>query len=90
MPSVKCIYGLHFNEMANKYKETFEFKGSALSDLISALDKSYQGFKEELLNPETGALAPTNQILIQRDEEKTRPLFSLNDEIRDGDILTFF
>jgi hypothetical protein len=73
MPSVECVYGLHFNEMANKYKETFEFEG-----------------KEELVDPETGGLATTNQILIQRQEEKTHPLFSLDDEIRDGDILTFF
>lgn len=90
MPSVACVYGLHFNEMANKYKETFEFEGRVLSDLISALDKAYKGFKEELVDPETGGLATTNQILIQRHEEKTRPLFSLSDEIRDGDILTFF
>ena len=90
MPSVECVYGLHFNEMANKYKETFKFEGSALSDLISALDKAYKGFKEELVDPETGGLATTNQILIQRQEEKTHPLFSLDDEIRDGDILTFF
>jgi hypothetical protein len=79
MPSVECVYGLHFNEMANKYKETFEFEG-----------KAYKGFKEELVDPETGGLATTNQILIQRQEEKTHPLFSLDDEIRDGDILTFF
>lgn len=90
MPNIECIYGLHFNEMANKYREFCEFEGNCLSDLIAFLDKTYGGFKEELIDPATGGLTTTNQILIQREEEVTHPFFSLDDEIRDGDILTFF
>ena len=90
MPNVECVYGLHFNEMANKYREALEFEGKCLSDLLAFLDKAYGGFKEELIDPATGGLATTNQILVERGEDKTRPLFSLDEEIRDGDILTFF
>jgi len=90
MPKIQCVYGLHFNELANKYRESIAFEGNCLSDLIDALDKDYTGFREELIDPARGELSTRNQILIQREEEKTRPLFSLQAEIQDGDILTFF
>jgi len=90
MPKIQCVYGLHFNELANKYRESIAFEGNCLSDLIDALDNDYTGFREELIDPATGGLMTRNQILIQREEERTRPLFSLDTEIRDEDILTFF
>ncbi len=90
MPKVTIVYGLHFNEMAGQYQEDLEFEGAALKDLIGVLEEKYGGFKEELVDPEKRGLKTTNQILLQRDEAKTMPLFTLDAEIRDGDTLTFF
>ena len=90
MPKITIVYGLHFNEMAGQYQENLEFKGGTLADLIGVLEEKYGGFNEELVDPEKGGLKTTNQILLQREEAKTMPLFTLDAEIRDGDTLTFF
>jgi len=90
MPKITIIYGLHFNEMAGQYQEDLEFEGAALKNLIGALDEKYGGFSDELVDPEKGVLRTTNQILVQRADAKTMPLFTLDSEIRDKDILTFF
>jgi len=90
MPKITIVYGLHFNEMAGQYGESLDFEGASLGDLISNLEGKYRGFREELLDPEKGGLRTTNQILLQRQDTETMPLFTLNAEIRDGDILTFF
>ena len=90
MPKITIVYGLHFNEMSGQYQEDLEFEGAALTDLIGVLEEKYGGFNEELVDPDKGGLRTTNQILLQREEAKTMPLFTLNAEIRDGDILTFF
>ena len=90
MPKITIVYGLHFNEMAGQYQEDLEFEGAALKDLIGVLEEKYGGFDEELVDPEKGGLKTTNQILLQREEAKTTPLFTLDAEIHDGDTLTFF
>lgn len=90
MPKITIVYGLHFNEMAGQYQESLDFEGGSLGDLISNLEERYGGFREELLDPERGGLRTTNQILLQREDAKTTPLFTLDAEIRDGDTLTFF
>jgi hypothetical protein len=65
-------------------------KGNLLKDLVHFLEERYGGFKKEMISPVTGALLTRNAILIQREEENTGVLFSLDSELRDGDILTFF
>ena len=90
MPKITIVYGLHFNEMAGQYQESLEFEGASLTDLIGVLEEKYGGFNEELVDPEKGGLKTTNQILLQRKDAKTMPLFTLDAEIRDGDTLTFF
>lgn len=90
MPKIECVYGLHFSEIAQKLRETFEFEGKSLGDLINVLDERYRGFKEELIDSGTHGLVTRNQILVVRGEESTRPLLSLDAEIMEGDFLTFY
>ena len=90
MPTIDCVYGLHFSELAHKFQEHLEFEGECLNDLIDFLENKYNGFKKELIDSSSGKLATFNQILIERKEEKTCPLFSLDADIREGDILTIF
>ena len=90
MPKLICNYGIHFTEMAQKYRDTIEMKGTRLHDLINLLDEKYKGFKNELIDPATGKLATKNMILVEREKENTSPIFSLDSELRDGDILTIF
>jgi len=90
MPKIECVYGLHFSEIAQKLRETFEFKGKSLGELINFLDQKYRGFKQELIDPVTNGLVTWNQILVVRGDESTRPLFSLDAEIMEGDFLTFY
>ena len=90
MPKVKLIYGLFFSEMAGQYEGTLEFHGHTLADLISALDRAYGEFSDELIDPETGGLRTRNQIFLQRQGQKTRPFFSLDAEVHDDDTITFY
>jgi hypothetical protein len=90
MPEIECVYGLHFSEIAQKLRETFEFKGRSLGELIHFLDEKYRGFQEELIDPGTQGLLTRNQILVARRDESTRPLFSPDAEIMEGDSLTFY
>jgi len=90
MLRVVCNYGLHFSEMAGKFQETVELKGNLLKDLVHSLDERYGHFGKEMIHPTTGELLTRNAILIERGDENTGVLFSLNSELRDGDILTFF
>lgn len=90
MPNIVCNYGLHFSELAQTFQEEVELPGKHLKDLVNWLDKRHQGFEKELINPKTGELMTRNAILLQRGEENTGVVFSLDSELRDGDILTFF
>ncbi len=90
MPKIACNYAAHFTEITQKYREMIEFRGKCLSDLIAYLDTKYKGLKEEVIDSTTGGLATRNLIYIEREEENTNALLSLDAEIRDGDILTFF
>lgn len=90
MPKIKCNYGLHFSEIAHRLEETVELKGNRLSDLINLLEENYRGFKNELINSETGELLTRNGILIEREGESTSSLHSPGAELRSGDVLTFF
>jgi len=90
MPRIECNYGLHFSEIAQMFQESVELPGRHLKDLVHWLEKNHQGFQKELINPATGELMTRNSILIQRGEENTGVVFSLESELRDGDILTFF
>jgi len=90
MPKLICNYGIHFTELAQKYMDTIEVKGTRLHDLINLLEEKYKGFKDELIDPATGKLATRNMILFEREKDNTAALFSLDAELRDGDILTFF
>jgi hypothetical protein len=90
MPNITCVYGFHIGEIAQKYGETVKCKEDRLSDLIDYLDTKYSGFKKELIDSATGGLATRNLIMVERGGENTHSLLSLAEEIRDGDILTFF
>ena len=90
MPKIKCIYGLHFSELAIKFQENLSFEGVRLIELIDFLDQKYPGFKKELVDADKNQLNSFNQILLERSDEKTCPLFSLDAEIRDGDTLTIY
>jgi molybdopterin converting factor small subunit len=90
MVRVKCIYAAHMTEIAQTYEKQLEFNGTTLKDLIDVLNAEHEGFREELLDPETGEFGSRNVIFVQRGEANTRNLYSLGDEIQDGDILTFF
>ena len=90
MPEIECVYGLHFSEIAQRLRETLEFRGECLGELVDFLDEKYHGFKEELIDPATRGLGTRNQILVARKGESTRPLFSLDDKIVEGDQLTFY
>jgi len=90
MAKIECVYGLHFSEIAQRLRETFEFRGKSLGELVDFLDEKYHGFKEELIDPVTRGLVTRNQILVVRRGESTRPLFSLGDKIVEGDQLTFY
>jgi hypothetical protein len=72
------------------FQERVELPGRDLKDLVHWLEKNHQGFQKELINPATRELMTRNAILIQRGEENTGVVFSLESELRDGDILTFF
>jgi hypothetical protein len=90
MPRIVCNYGLHFSEIAQMFQERVELPGRYLKDLVHWLEKNHQGFQKELISPSTGELMTRNAILIQRGEENTGVVSSLESELRDGDILTFF
>ena len=90
MPKIVCNYGLHFSEIARMFQERVELPGKHLKDLVHWLEKKHQGFEKELIDPATGALMTRNAILIQRGDENTGVVFSLDSELREGDILTFF
>jgi len=90
MPRIVCNYGLHFSEIAQMFQERVELPGRYLKDLVHWLEKNHQGFQKELISPVTGELMTRNAILIQRGEENTGVVSSLESELRDGDILTFF
>ncbi|HUL31424.1 MAG TPA: hypothetical protein VLZ03_13315 [Thermodesulfobacteriota bacterium] len=90
MPKIKCNYGLHFSEIAKKFEETVDLKGNRLSDLIDFLEEKYRGFKDEVIDAETGDLLTRNGILIEREGENTKGLHSPRAELRSGDVLTFF
>ena len=89
MARIECVYGMHFSETAQKLRENLEFEGKSLFDLITYLDSKYDGFRKELIDSTTGELMTCNQVLVEREDENTHPL-SLDGEIREGDILTFF
>jgi hypothetical protein len=90
MPNINCVYGLHFSELALKFQENLSFEGSRLIELIELLEQKYPGFKMELIDSNTEQLHSYNQILLARIDEKTRPLFSIDSEIQDGDTLTIY
>ena len=90
MPRIVCNYGLHFSEIAQMFQEKVELPGRQLKDLVHWLEENHQGFQKELISPATGELMTRNAILIQRGEENTGVVSSLESELRDGDILTFF
>jgi len=90
MSEIECVYGMHFSEIAEKLREKFEFKNKSVGELINLLDDKYEGFKKELIDPETGGFVTRNQIMLTRKDESARPLFSLDAEILDGDLLTFY
>ncbi len=90
MLKIKCNYGLHFSEIAKKFEETVELTGDSLNDLINLLEEKYGGFKQELVDAETGDLLTRNGILIEREGENTKGLHSPKAELRSGDVLTFF
>jgi hypothetical protein len=90
MPRIECNYGLHFSEIAQMFQERVELPGRQLKDLVHWLEKNHLGFQKELIDPATGGLMTRNAILIQRGEENTGVVSSLESELRDGDILTFF
>ena len=90
MIKIQCHYGSQFYEIAGKYRETIEIEGNRLTDLVALLNKRYEGFKEELLDPVTGEILTRNGILLQSGEENTKAIFLLNTDLRNGDILTFY
>ena len=90
MSMIECVYGLHFSEIANNYREKLDFKGASLGELIDFLDERYHGFKEELIDLETGDLRTRNQTMLDRKDESARPLFLLDAEIKEGDMITFY
>ena len=90
MPKIVCNFGLHFSEIAKTFQEKVELPGKQLKDLVHWLEKKHQGFEKEIIHPTTGALMTRNAILIQRGDENTGVIHSLDSELRDGDILTFF
>ncbi len=90
MPKLKCNYGVHFTEITQKIRETIELRGNQLIDLINALEQKYKGFRVEFIDSSTGKLRTSNGIMLERENASTRGLTSLNAELRDGDILTFF
>jgi len=90
MPNIVCNYGLHFSEIAQTFQERVELPGKQLKDLVHWLEKKHQGFEKELIQPGTGTLMTRNAILIQRGDENTGVVYSLDSELLDGDILTFF
>ena len=90
MPRIVCNYGLHFSEIAQMFQERVELPGRHLKDLVHWLEKNHQGFQKELLSPATGDLLTRNAILIERRGENTGVIYSLDSELQDGDILTFF
>jgi hypothetical protein len=90
MPRIACNYGLHFSEIAKTFQEKIELPGRHLKDLVHWLEKNHAGFQKELIHPATGELLTRNAILIERGGENTGVIYSLDSELRDGDILTFF
>lgn len=91
MIKVVCRYGLHFSEIAGKFEETVEFEGNRLKDLLEVLDHCYGGaFKKEMVDSRTGELLTRNAVLLERAEGNTGALFSLEAELQNGDIVTFF
>ena len=90
MPKIVCNYGLHFSELARTFQESVELSGRQVKDLVHWLEKNHHGFEKELINPTTRTLMTRNAILIQRGEENTGAVSSLDAELRDGDVLTFF
>ena len=90
MRKILCNYGLHFSEIAQTFQEKVELPGRQLKDLVDWLEKKHQGFEKELIHPVTGALMTRNAILVQRGEDNTGAISSLDAELLDGDVLTFF
>jgi len=90
MPEIECVYGLHFSEIADKLREKLAFEGKSLGELIDFLNARYSGFKEELIDAQTGVFVTRNQIMLTRKDESARPLFTLDADIKDGDLLTFY
>lgn len=91
MVRVVCHYGLHFSEITGKFEETVEFEGNRLRDLLAVLDDRYrEAFNKEMVDSRTGELLTRNAVLLERAGSNTGALFSLDAELQNGDIVTFF
>jgi len=80
----------HIAVMTGKIREAISLEGvKTISDLISKLDEGYPGLKEVFMPP-GGVFNSRTAIILRRAGQGSFSIISEEEQIKDGDILTFW
>ena len=80
----------HIAVMTGKIREAISIEGiSTILDLLSKLDEKHPGFKEVFMPP-GGIFNSRTAIICRRPGQPSFSVIDENQEIEDGDILTFW
>ena len=69
MSNIRCVYGLHFSEIAQKFREDLNFEGESLTDLIDLLD--------DLLAAALAVVDASDGSLLLLDEDTEELVFAV-------------
>jgi hypothetical protein len=80
----------HIAVMTGKSSEPLSIEGvKSISELLSKLDEKFPGFKEVFMPP-GGVFNSRTAIICRRAGQPSFGIIDENQEIRDGDVLTFW
>jgi molybdopterin converting factor small subunit len=80
----------HIAVMTGKIREAINLEGvKTISDLISKLDKEYPGLREVFMPP-GGVFNSRTAIILRRAGQGSFSIINEEEQIKDGDILTFW
>jgi molybdopterin converting factor small subunit len=80
----------HIAVMTGKIREAVDLEGvNTISDLLSKLDEKYSGLKEVFMPP-GGVFNSRTAIILRRGGQSSFSIINEEEEIKDGDVLTFW
>jgi hypothetical protein len=80
----------HIAVMTGKIREAINLEGvKTISDLISKLDKEYPGLKEVFMPP-GGVFNSRTAVILRRAGQGSFSIINEEEQIKGGDILTFW